>query len=441
MNCNSSFNKDDLGRLGADTLEKTNRHPCYSFDAHHKYARMHLPVAPACNISCNYCNRKFDCVNESRPGVTGEVLTPVRALEKFNHVREKVENLSVVGIAGPGDALANWDSVRETIELIKDTDSDVVFCLSTNGLMLPDYAPEIISLGVRHVTVTLNALDPQTGSRIYKYVNREGKRYQGSLGAEVLKVNQLDGIEYLARHGVAVKVNIVMIKDINDREIPGIVQKVRDLGAFMTNIMPLIPAPESAFENYPQTSMKELNKMRDICQADLPQMRHCRQCRADAIGLLGEDRSREFDSFECQAVSPVSPATLASAPPAAAVSTGKKYRIAVASKYDLLVDLHFGHTSEFSIYEGDGETFRIVEKRQVEKYCMGMDECDTEESKREAIIQSLKDCNAVLTIRIGYHAKKRLAKSGIISVETCDTVEAGLAQTVKVLCKKNQEIA
>ena len=30
---------------------------------------MHVAVAPACNIQCHYCNRKYDCANESRPGV------------------------------------------------------------------------------------------------------------------------------------------------------------------------------------------------------------------------------------------------------------------------------------------------------------------------------------------------------------------------------------
>ena len=40
-----------------DIAEKTSKHPCYSAEAHTKYARMHLPVAPACNIQCNYCNR------------------------------------------------------------------------------------------------------------------------------------------------------------------------------------------------------------------------------------------------------------------------------------------------------------------------------------------------------------------------------------------------
>ena len=77
---------------------ETSEHPCYSSGAH-EFARMHIPVAPRCNISCNYCNRKFDCVNESRPGVTSEVLSPEEAFEKFLDVKEKMPNLRVVGIA------------------------------------------------------------------------------------------------------------------------------------------------------------------------------------------------------------------------------------------------------------------------------------------------------------------------------------------------------
>ena len=66
MSCSSTgteaFMPDDI-------KEKIHNHPCYSEGAHHHYARIHVAVAPACNIQCNYCNRKYDCSNESRPGV------------------------------------------------------------------------------------------------------------------------------------------------------------------------------------------------------------------------------------------------------------------------------------------------------------------------------------------------------------------------------------
>jgi len=275
-------------------LEKTQKHPCYSFDAHQKYARMHLPVAPYCNISCNYCNRKFDCVNESRPGVTSEILTPPAAKKKFDRVSEKIGQLSVVGIAGPGDALADWENTRETIRLIREANPEMVFCLSTNGLLLPQYAQEIVELGVSHVTVTVNCLDSAIGAKIYKHINFKGQHYEGEEGVKILIKNQLTGIDLLTSQGIIVKINIVMLKGINDQHIPEVVKKMKELGVFITNIMPLIPAPGSVFEKFPQTKMEDINELRNLCELDITQMRHCKQCRADAIGLLGEDRSQEF---------------------------------------------------------------------------------------------------------------------------------------------------
>ena len=67
------------GHESRDVQHRIENHPCYSEKAHHRFARIHLAVAPACNIQCNYCNRKYDCSNESRPGVTSERLTPEHA--------------------------------------------------------------------------------------------------------------------------------------------------------------------------------------------------------------------------------------------------------------------------------------------------------------------------------------------------------------------------
>jgi nitrogen fixation protein NifB len=82
------------------------KHPCFNKEMHHKTGRIHLPVAPRCNIQCNYCSRNFDCVNESRPGVTSELLKPKEALVYLENMLEKIKNISVVGIAGPGDPFA-----------------------------------------------------------------------------------------------------------------------------------------------------------------------------------------------------------------------------------------------------------------------------------------------------------------------------------------------
>ncbi len=84
------------GALPADVAALVRDHPCYSEEAHHHFARMHVAVAPACNVQCHYCNRKYDCANESRPGVVSERLTPAQAVEKVLAVAAEVPIAEVV---------------------------------------------------------------------------------------------------------------------------------------------------------------------------------------------------------------------------------------------------------------------------------------------------------------------------------------------------------
>lgn len=395
-----------LERQKEELLRKTESHPCYNCAAH-KYARIHLPVAPGCNVQCNYCVRKFDCPNESRPGVSTGILTPEEALLRYKKVKEKMENLTVVGIAGPGDALANWEETKTTLELIREYDDKVTFCLSTNGLMLPSYAKELVKSGVTHVTVTVNAVDPHIAGQIYQYINYMGKRYEGDAAGGIMVSNQLNGLRILIAHGIICKVNIVALKGINDRHIPEIVQTVKDIGGFITNIMPQISVEGSVFENLPKLNEKELEQIRNECSGILKQMYHCRQCRADAVGTLDHDRSIDIYGF----------------PEKETESKAKgSYRFAVASKNGSLVDLHFGHAKEFYIYDyKDGEA-SLLEIRSVEKYCNGNSECQDEADKIERMLTSVRDCQGVLSMRIGENPKNKLREKGIKVITTYDRV-------------------
>ncbi|WP_143316681.1 nitrogenase cofactor biosynthesis protein NifB [Clostridium sp. HBUAS56017] len=386
--------------------EKTKTHPCFSCSSAHKYARMHLPIAPKCNVSCNYCLRKYDCPNESRPGVTTEVLSPKEAFEKYKYVKSKMDNLKVIGIAGPGDSLANFDEVKETLTSIREYDNEVTFCLSTNGLMLPFYAQQLIDLGVTHVTITMNAVDPTITAKVYKYINYLGVTYTGIEGTQILLNNQLSGLKYLTDRGIVCKVNIVMLKGINDYHIEEVVKKVKEYGASITNIMQMIPVKGSVFENMPLVSNKEIKDLRDKCKEHLSQMYHCKQCRADAIGLLGDDQSLKFRKEE---------------------KNHTLLKFAVVSKSGMVVDEHFGHATEFYIYEYKDNMPMFLEKRNVEKYCNGKEVCEEEVDKFEKIANMLYDCDGVICLRIGEEPTKKLRNLGIDIFMTYERVEVAVA--------------
>jgi MoaA/NifB/PqqE/SkfB family radical SAM enzyme len=394
-------------------VEKTAAHPCFSEHACHN-ARIHLPVAPKCNIQCNYCLRSFDCVNESRPGVSSKILTPSEALERYVKLKKTLTNITVVGIAGPGDALANFSETQETLRLIRDYDPDVAFCIATNGLMLPVYAAELANLGVSHVTVTVNAVDPAIGAKIYKHINYMGKTYRGVEGAAILLANQLAGIKMLAYMGIIVKVNCVTLKGINDGHIVEVTETAAELGAFMTNIMPHIPVKGSVFEGLDRMTNKEIATLRGKCGGNIRQMTHCRQCRSDAAGTLDGDLSLDLRET---VLSPVAEKT--------------NYLLyGVATKSGAIVDMHFGHALEFYIYESDGEQVRFVETRKVSKYCNGTD-CEDKQDQWESVIRAVGDCAAVLALRTGMAPEKRLKEKGIDVITTYERVETAVLLAAK----------
>jgi len=298
----------------------------------------------------------------------------------------------------------------------------MTFCLSTNGLMLPFYADELIRLGVTHVTVTMNAVDPRIGALIYKHVDYLGMRLSGTEGAAVLLANQLAGIHILVSRGIMVKVNCVAIKGINDGHLDAVTKKARELGAFMTNIMPHIAVNGSAFESLERLNNKELEQIRKSCEVNIKQMRHCRQCRADAIGTLDDDQSIRFRGTAGKTEPPEPPRT---------------HRVAVATRTGMIVDLHFGHADEFHIYETDGTTVRFAEKRNVEKYCTGKSECDDKDSKIDRILHALEDCEYALALRIGDSPKRKLKERGIRPVMTYDTVTNAVLAAVST--KQSEE--
>jgi len=426
------------GDMSPEVWEKVKNHPCYSEEAHHHYARMHVAVAPACNIQCNYCNRKYDCSNESRPGVVSERLTPEQAAKKVLAVSSNIPQMTVLGIAGPGDPLANPEKTFKTFELVMETAPDIKLCLSTNGLMLPDYVDRIQALNIDHVTITINMIDPEIGAKIYPWIYYNKKRYVGVEAAQLLSERQLLGLEMLTARGILCKVNSVMIPGINDHHLVEVNKAVKSRGAFLHNIMPLISAPEHGtvfgLNGTRGPTAQELKALQDSCEGEMNMMRHCRQCRADAVGLLGEDRSNEFTTEKVMEMDvhydleirqayqehvekqreAVVAARNAELETLAGNNSDLSILIAVATKGSGRINEHFGHAKEFQIYEVSTVGAKFVGHRRVDHYCQGG---FGEEESLETVIRAINDCVAVFMSRIGNCPREGLLKADIEPVD------------------------
>ena len=387
-------------------------HPCFDKEAHKKFGRVHLPVAPRCNIQCNFCNRKYDCMNESRPGVTSTVLTPQQAIAYLRYVVAKRPEISVMGIAGPGDPFANPEETMETLRLTRQFFPQMILCVATNGLNVVPFVDEMAELQVSHVTLTINAIDPVVGSAIYAWV-RDGKRpLRGEEAAAVLAARQIDALVKLKACGITTKINTIIMPGVNDDHIHDVAKNVSALGADIMNLMPLVPVKGAAFQDLPPPDTMTTARLRLQCGQLLPQMTHCSRCRADAVGYIGEDMTTDqHDALNHYANTTLNPA-----------ENDVRPFVAVASMEGALVNQHLGEAEKFLIYEqaaGNAGNYLIKDIRTAPPEGGG-----DERWAELAII--LKDCRALLVNAAGPTPMKVLTQHGLKVVEMEGLIDEGL---------------
>ncbi len=380
-----------------DTINLDN-HPCFNKEACSSFGRIHLPVAPKCNIQCNYCNRDFDCVNESRPGVTSSVLSPGQALTYLDKIMEMRGDIAVVGIAGPGDPFANPEETMETFRLVRQKYPSMILCLSTNGLGLTEaYVRELAELKVNHVTITMNGTDPEIAGKVYAWARHNKRIFRSTQAGELMIERQLQAIRWIKQYGMIAKVNSIIVPGVNDEHIPEIAKEVASLGADIMNCIPLLPTHDTVFADLPEPDAKMRFALRLKCGEHMNQMTHCARCRADAVGRLGQQNTDEIQELiqSCSRL-PLNP------------QESRPY-VAVATREGMLVNQHLGEARGFTLFgidPEDEEEFTAVETREAP-------EPGSRDDRWAVLAESLKDCRAVLVNAAGSTPKKALSAAGI----------------------------
>jgi len=367
-----------------------------------------MPVAPKCNIKCNYCNRKYDCVNESRPGVTSTVLSPEQALVYMGKVLAAEPRITVAGIAGPGDPFANAEATMETMRLIRREFPDMILCLASNGMGISPYIAELAEIDVSHITITVNAVDPEIGQKIYGWVSDGNMVFRGRKAAELLLGRQLEAIRKLKAHDITVKINSILIPGINDEHIVEVAAMMKELGVDLFNCMALFPNVGTPFADIEQPSKKLIAEVRGRAEVYLPQMRHCTCCRADAVGLLDNDKTEEFRG--CLSAC----ATLKKIP-----EKPQRQYVAVATLEGMLINQHLGEAQGFQIWQHGEAGYTLVEERKAPQPGDGI-------RRWLRLSRLLRDCSAVLVSGVGETPQEILEQSGLKVHEMGGLIDAGL---------------
>ncbi len=285
-----STNLSVRASAGEESSRPISFHPCMHEEAHHRVARLHLPVAEKCNTRCAYCERKISPEADSvvAPGLSAAVLSPVQALAKTRGFLKQWGKGSVVGVAGPGEPLANGETL-ETLRLIRGEYPDIPLCVCTNGLNLPDHCQDLKELGVQYISVTINGFDPSIVARIQPTVSKKGRVHVGKDAARVLIQNQTAGLAAAVEAGMVVKVNCVVIPEINGEHVESVARNVKDLRVHIFNPIPLIP--RGLLKDMKPPDERYMGRLRSLCGEIISTFHQCKQCRADAEGIPGKEKT------------------------------------------------------------------------------------------------------------------------------------------------------
>ena len=116
--------------------------------------------------------------------------------------------------------------------------------VTTNGSQLARHAQELADCGVKRINVSLDTLDPDK----FKTVTRWG---------DLAKV--LEGIDAAQKAGLAIKINAVALKGVNDDEVPQLIEWAHGRGMDMTfiEVMPLGEVEAARVDQYwPLTQLR-----------------------------------------------------------------------------------------------------------------------------------------------------------------------------------------
>ena len=290
----------------------------------------------------------------------------------------------------------------ETLRRVRKSYPEMLLCVATNGLGIGPYIGELSQIQVSHVTVTVNAIDPAVAEKIYAWV-RHGKRvFHPTEGVKLLLEKQIEAITRLKEKGIVVKVNSIIIPGVNDTHIPEVARKMGEMHVDILNCVPYYPNQGSTFEHIPEPSKEMIAHIRKEAGKFVPQMHHCTRCRADAVGLLGEEMPQELLKSLKTCESMPEPQTLK-------INASRSF-VAVASREGVLVNQHLGEAEHLLIYGKKNGAVSLIESRQTPESGGGM-------SRWDELADSINDCSLLLVSGVGANPRQALTRKGIEVVE------------------------
>jgi len=211
---------------------------------------LRVSVTDRCDLRCFYC------MSEDMTFLPKADLLTLEELDRLcsTFIARGVRKLRLTG----GEPLVRRNVMSLVRSLSRHLQSGALheLTLTTNATQLARFAQELADCGVRRINVSLDTLDPAK----FRAITRWG---------EIDKV--LEGIEAARSAGLAVKINTVALKNLNEEEIPSLLQWAHGTGMSLTliEVMPMGEIGTGRIDQYLPLSLVRARLSKQYSLTDL----------------------------------------------------------------------------------------------------------------------------------------------------------------------------
>ena len=347
-----------------------------------------LPAAPQAN------NRKrFGEIDKPDPA-----LLPDEAVAWIGDLVKGGKDIHGVNISGPGDPLADPNTLFLLLDLLKEKYPNCPVKLTTNGLNVAPLAADLASKTITQVNLQVEAVSLDILKKIYAWIRPDKRTVPLPDAIAFLLQEQERAIAALNDAGIPVNTQTTIYPGINDKHIAPLAEKVASWGASSITLLPFQPASEE--------------EKLEACEATL--LESVKKAAAHLEIIIDENVY----------LPPPSGGDFQNATTILPKPSKERPNVAVVSASGMDVDLHLGQADRVLIYgpREDGLAC-LLESRTAPETGSG-------NSRWQALAKKcLFDCFALLATNAGQNPQKVLEDMGIKVLLTEENIEG----TVDVL--------
>ncbi|MFK7900627.1 MAG: GTP 3',8-cyclase MoaA [Cyclobacteriaceae bacterium] len=166
-----------------------------------EFKTLRVSLTNSCNLACNYCVEENPTTEIHTIGEKTEIPLDAHELIECITAIHKTNPLETIRLTG-GEPLLFKKIDYLLAELVAQQVKNIK--LTTNGVLLDQFAERLAQAGVKKINVSLDAIDPGVFFRVTRRKN-------------ITKV--FKGIDAALEAGIEVKINMVVMKGVNDGQI------------------------------------------------------------------------------------------------------------------------------------------------------------------------------------------------------------------------------